>query len=88
MRLIEVGGVVLFIHPSVMFCGVELGEGGYIHPDTNLDLQRVLDPRTDPASLSPPPHLSALEPQLHSPPLVSLPLLEESQVKWVAWVVW
>jgi hypothetical protein len=85
VRLVEVGGVVLFWIPlSVMPCGCGWrGMGGKgIHPDTNSDLQRESSPQKDPTSLSPPPHPSAPEPQLHSPPLVSLPSAEELQVEW------
>jgi hypothetical protein len=84
--LVEVGGVVLF-RTSLLDCAVKEGRGRGmggkdIHPDTNSDLRRGLNPQKDPASLSPPPHSSAPEPQLHSPPLVSIPPAEVLQVEW------
>jgi hypothetical protein len=85
---VEVGGVVLF-GTSGLGCAVKEGRGRGrgrggkdIHPDTNSDPQKESSPQKNPASLSPPPHFSAPEPQLHSPPLVSLPSQEVLQVEW------
>jgi hypothetical protein len=87
VSLVEVGGVVLFWIP-VSSCSAVGGDGGErerdIHPDTNSDPQRESSPQKNPASLSLPPLFSAPEPQLPSPPLVSLPPQEALQEEWEA----
>ena len=90
VALLEVGGVVLF-GTSGLGCAVKEGRGRGrgrggkdIHPDTNSDPQRESSPQKNPASLSLPPLFSAPEPQLHSPPLVSLPPQEVLQEEWEA----
>jgi hypothetical protein len=83
--LVEVGGVVLFLYfCQFMLCGWRGIGGKDVHLDTNSDLRKELNPQKDPASLPPPPHSSAPEPQLHSPPQVSLPPQEVLQVEWEA----
>jgi hypothetical protein len=85
VALVEVGGVVLF-RTSGLGCAEWCGIGGRenIHPDTNSDPQKGPNPQKVPASLSPPPHFSAPEPQFHSSPLVSLPPQEVLLVEWEA----